>query len=559
MAHEKQGRVMRGVNGCAGSTHGGAGHPGAAVGGRHREVNSHPILVVDDEPYIRGLLEDTLSEAGYEVDSAQNGEVALERFQDVRYHVVLLDLTMPGMGGIEVLERIREIDDAVLFIVVTADCDSDAVLESMRKRVVDYLTKPFLIATLLESVSHACQTYDKARESRERVRAVEEENRCLHREGTELRERVSEVESQNDAILRHMNSGLVFLDTQGTIRYANPLAASILDTEIAKLLGRSYAEAFALNSTDREALRAALSCGATQRNVEVSLHLAEGLSKPISINAARVPGSENSTRGIVLVFVDLTHKKEVEARVRRLDRLAAMGELAAGIVHEVRNPLAGIQTAAELLDRRLEPGDHSHRYATVVMEEVGRLDRLLNDLLEYARPGARAVREAELGPVVRRAVQMVEGAAKAKGARLSVELPDQLPPLPIDQDKIECVLINVMRNAIDSVRDENGFVEVSVRLTSDGSSVRIEVVDNGGGIDPKDLKRLLRPFETTKPRGTGLGLPISARIVGDHAGRFDLHGRPGLGSVATIELPLRASDDASGGHQLAVSSPGEDR
>ena len=522
-------------------------------------MNSHPILVVDDEPYIRGLLEDTLSEAGYEVDSAQNGEVALERFQDVRYHVVLLDLTMPGMGGIEVLERIREIDDAVLFIVVTADCDSDAVLESMRKRVVDYLTKPFLIATLLESVSHACQTYDKARESRERVRAVEEENRCLHREGTELRERVSEVESQNDAILRHMNSGLVFLDTQGTIRYANPLAASILDTEIAKLLGRSYAEAFALNSTDREALRAALSCGATQRNVEVSLHLAEGLSKPISINAARVPGSENSTRGIVLVFVDLTHKKEVEARVRRLDRLAAMGELAAGIVHEVRNPLAGIQTAAELLDRRLEPGDHSHRYATVVMEEVGRLDRLLNDLLEYARPGARAVREAELGPVVRRAVQMVEGAAKAKGARLSVELPDQLPPLPIDQDKIECVLINVMRNAIDSVRDENGFVEVSVRLTSDGSSVRIEVVDNGGGIDPKDLKRLLRPFETTKPRGTGLGLPISARIVGDHAGRFDLHGRPGLGSVATIELPLRASDDASGGHQLAVSSPGEDR
>ena len=522
-------------------------------------MNSHPILVVDDEPCIRGLLEDTLSEAGYEVDSAQSGEVALERFQETRYHVVLLDLTMPGMGGIEVLERIREIDDSVLFIVVTADCDTDALLESMRKRVVDYLTKPFLISTLLDSVSSACQAYDKARRNRERVEEVEEENRCLLREGTELRERVSEVESQNDAILRHMNSGLVFLDTQGTIRYANPLAASILETETAKLLGRAYAEVFALNAKDREAVRAALSCGTAQRNVEVTLRLSGEGSKPISINAARVPGPEDSTRGVVLVFVDLTHRKEVEARVRRLDRLAAMGELAAGIVHEVRNPLAGIQTAAELLDRRLEAGDHNHRYTTVVMEEVGRLDRLLNDLLEYARPGARAIREAKLGPVVRRAVQMVEGAAKEKGARLSVELPAHLPPLPIDQDKIECVLINVIRNAIDSVRNEEGFVEVSVRLTSDQSSVRIEVVDNGGGIDPRDLERLLRPFETTKAHGTGLGLPISARIVEAHSGRFDLHGRPGLGSVATIELPMHAPGGESGSQELTASASGEDR
>ncbi len=519
-------------------------------------MNSHPILVVDDEPYIRGLLEDTLRQAGYEVDTAPSGEAALGKFQAARYHVVLLDLTMPGMGGLEVLERIREIDDSVLFIVVTADCNRDALLESMRKRVVDYLTKPFHISTLLEAVERACVAYSEARARRERVAEVEEQNRSLVKQGTELRERVSEVESQNEAILRHMNSGLVFLDAEGSIRYANPLAASILETKVATLLGRSYADAFRLSDGDRGAVRAALRGDQIQRNVEVTLRLGGERSKPLSISAARVPGPDDSMRGVVLVFVDLSHQKEVENRVRRLDRLAAMGELAAGVVHEVRNPLTGIQTAAELISRATSENGKDHRYATVVLEEVGRLERLLDDLLCYARPGARDIRAADLRPVVRRALQMVETDAHERDVGLSLDLPTNLPELPIDADKIECVLINVLRNAIDAVKDAEGFVEISVRLNGDRSIVRIEVVDNGCGVDPRDVRRLLRPFETTKPTGTGLGLPISARIIEDHGGRFDLHGRPGLGSVATIELPAAAAL-RSGGDALALTSTGD--
>ncbi|MGB8932749.1 MAG: ATP-binding protein [Anaeromyxobacteraceae bacterium] len=220
--------------------------------------------------------------------------------------------------------------------------------------------------------------------------------------------------------------------------------------------------------------------------------------------------------------------------------------LAAGLAHEIRNPLAGLQGSAELLAREAEDG--TREYAQVIAREAKRVDGLVRELLDLARPARLHPGPVNIHDVLRDVLVLARGIPGASKVAFTERYDPSLPPVLGDSEKLTQVVLNVVRNALDAVADvpdkhvifETGVA--SVRVRSEGGKsrplARVSVVDSGPGIPPSMLSRIFTPFATSKPQGTGLGLPICQRIVHAHGGRLEVKNRPGAGAEVVIYLPL---------------------
>jgi len=247
----------------------------------------------------------------------------------------------------------------------------------------------------------------------------------------------------------------------------------------------------------------------------------------------------------LIVNTDVTEQKRLEAEVQRAAQLSFVGELAAGLAHEIKNPLAGIQGAVDILIRRREKTDPEREALEGMRHEVTRIDNTVRALLERARPRLISVKSTSLSDVVHRAVNLARGQlsqSNAQGGRVTVkyEPPDQPIVVHIDAAQIEDAVLNLIINAIDAT-DGNGEVKVRVSMdqdTADREDAIIEVSDNGRGIGVEDQARIFNPFFTTRREGTGLGLPAVRRIARAHGGSVQVESNLGRGSTFTIRLPL---------------------
>ena len=247
----------------------------------------------------------------------------------------------------------------------------------------------------------------------------------------------------------------------------------------------------------------------------------------------------------LIVNSDVTERKRLEAEVQRAAQLSFVGELAAGLAHEIKNPLAGIQGAVDILIRRREKTDPEREALEGMRHEVTRIDGTVRALLERARPRLVSVKSTSLADVVRRAVNVARGQlsqSNARGGRVTInyEPPDDPITVNIDPPQIEDAVLNLVINAIDAT-EGNGEVKIRVSIdqdTADREDAVIEVSDDGRGISEADQVRIFNPFFTTRSEGTGLGLPAVRRIARAHGGTVQVKSQLGRGSTFTIRLPL---------------------
>ena len=228
--------------------------------------------------------------------------------------------------------------------------------------------------------------------------------------------------------------------------------------------------------------------------------------------------------------------KEAEANVRRADRLAALGQLTAGLAHELRNPLGTMKTSAELLGRNVEKENEIAReMAGYIRDEVDRTNSLITRFLDFARPQHLKLEKGDLAAMLDRAIDRFE---REKKVNVSVykNYSPEIPPVPLDGELMESVINNLITNAAQA-SPPGGVVTVKTRLAEEGM-VEIAVIDRGSGIDLKNLEMIFNPFYTTKPDGVGLGLAICSKIVDEHDGHISVESTPGEGSVFHVFLPL---------------------
>jgi len=225
-------------------------------------------------------------------------------------------------------------------------------------------------------------------------------------------------------------------------------------------------------------------------------------------------------------------------QMSRAEHLATLGELATGLAHEIRNPLAGIAGVIEIISRDLPSTSPARSVVKDVRQEISRINQIVTDLLQTARPHPPKVHKSDLNTTVEHAVMLGRQQALAKSIAIALHKDPSLPLVEHDSDQIHQVLLNLLLNALQAIGPE-GKVEVTLR--QQGMNVMVEVADNGRGIRPEDLPNIFRPFYTTKGEGTGLGLSLARRIVEDHQGRIDVSSAVGHGTTFSVILPLHSA------------------
>ncbi len=232
------------------------------------------------------------------------------------------------------------------------------------------------------------------------------------------------------------------------------------------------------------------------------------------------------------VEIERLHRTQMS----RAEHMATLGEMATGLAHEIRNPLAGIAGVIEIIGRDLPTTSPARAVVKDVRQEIARINRIVTDLLQTARPHPPKVRKSDLNTTVEHAVMLGRQQGLAKAVEVTLRKNPSLPEVEHDSDQIHQVLLNLLLNALQAI-DQNGKIAVTVERGQDAAV--IEVADNGRGISPELLPNIFRPFFTTKGDGTGLGLSLARRIVEDHQGRIDVTSTVGKGTTFAVILPLQ--------------------
>jgi len=247
----------------------------------------------------------------------------------------------------------------------------------------------------------------------------------------------------------------------------------------------------------------------------------------------------------------IIENSRIYERMKERDRLAALGEMAAGLAHEIRNPLGAIKGAAQLLvddEGKAVTGQDTPEFISIIVEEVNRLNRVVTQFLDYARPYKGEAAEIDVNEVVRKTVQLLETQEGARDVKLEVKLAEGLPRIRGDAEQLRQVFLNLSLNALQAMAPDatisDGTLTISsarrpIRRRGDtGGFIEVRFADTGPGIAREHMKNLFIPFFTTKEKGTGLGLPISQRIVTQHGGLIDVRSEPGKGTTFTVSLPV---------------------
>jgi signal transduction histidine kinase len=364
------------------------------------------------------------------------------------------------------------------------------------------------------------------------------------------------------ALFADAESGVLVLDPDGRIHDLNPAAEQLFAVTRARARGRPGPELVRTLVPGDDPVRDAYRRVRTER--EAVLATPSGAELPVQLRGYRI----GPPPWLVLAISDQTRVRRMQQELRRHERLATLGQLAAGVAHEIRNPLAGIGTSAQVLLRRFEPRDERARFVTVILDEVARLDRIVTSLLQYARPRVPELKPSGLEPCIERVRQLAADAIEHARVTVEVDAAPGLGPVWIDADLVTQVLLNVTLNAVQAMPN-GGTLRYEVRRLrrraparspgrrdSDlGASVRgrtgqragaprwlqfqqVRVIDTGVGMPKGVLAKLFDPFFTTKAGGTGLGLSISQTIMHEHGGSISVASREGKGTTVLLDFPV---------------------
>jgi PAS domain S-box-containing protein len=330
-----------------------------------------------------------------------------------------------------------------------------------------------------------------------------------------------------------------------------------------EVAGRYCTEVFAQTPELGEILMEAIGSRAPSPGVNATLRRRNGRTVPIEISTVPLKGGDGKDLGVIAAMRDITVVRELEQRLRRSDRLAALGSLAAGLAHEIKNPLTSLLTFSRHLERRFDDEQFRAKFQSVVPRELERINGIVERLLELSRPARLTFSPVRLPALLERAVELYAHEMETAGVRVVREYARDLPTVWADANALYQGLVNLLRNALDAM-PTGGRLTLRVGWADAGGvaprrhgagarRVRIEIADSGVGIAPGDADRVFNPFFSTKDGGTGLGLALTHKIVEDHGGSIDFRSLTGAGTTFRLDIPLFPDPPAE------AASHGDDR
>jgi len=493
------------------------------------------ILVIDDEQIMREGCSRILCKDGVTVITAENGRQGLNEIQGCpeKIDVILLDLMMPGMSGMEVLDQVRTLDPNLLVIVITGYATVESAVEAMKKGAYDFIPKPFTPDQLRIVVRRALER-----------RALQKEAEFLRRERERSLRDIATEKSKIKTIINCMGDGVLVCDRDSCIVLSNPAASRMLKVPETSLLG-NFLPQCNLHPELAKIIEESLNTK-DMGYTSVSQELSIGESGEIYLRAHTAPVRNDigETMGSVTVLQDISHLKE-------LDKMKS--EFITMVTHELRAPIAAVEQQLTVILNRMA-GDLTAKQDQLLSrakERTKGLLTLIKDLLDLSKIEAgKMVQYKEplsLQEVIQRVVDLMRVEAEAKKIDLQFSASPGAPLISADRNSMEGIFTNLISNAI-KYTPEGG--KVWVTLSEESGFLKAGVSDTGIGIKKEDLSRIFDKFyrvKTTETRqvvGTGLGLSIVKSIVDAHLGSISVESEEGGGTTFTVLLPKESNPTA---------------
>ena len=337
-----------------------------------------------------------------------------------------------------------------------------------------------------------------------------------------------------DEVVRNLPVGLIATDKDGKVAFYNSSAERITGLNLSVARGK-----------DPEIILPSYFCGLKRMldqggsifEKEMECEFVKDTIVPVSVSASKIINEEGQFVGQVLIIRDLGEVRRLQDEVRRKEKLAAIGGLAAGVAHEIRNPLSSIKGIASYFKNKFGEDSSDKEMADVMIVEVDRMNRVISELLEFARPTDLKLNATDVNSLIEHTVRLIEKEAHTRDISIRMDLTKMALTAEIDSDRFSQCLLNLYINAL-QVMEKGGQLSIRNFLT-DQNLITIEIGDTGSGIETQDMHKIFDPYFTTKNKGTGLGLAIVHKIIDAHNGNVKVRSFPGQGTTFSISIPAK--------------------
>ena len=369
------------------------------------------------------------------------------------------------------------------------------------------------------------------------------ENAQIHEELHEKNRNILRLSNYTDSVLQSSLAGILSTDARGVIQRYNRAAMETLQLEAAPFKETTLTDLITrlgLPNEERNILLEMIArvqeTGEPYHHAKLTLHPQERDPLTFNVMLSRLPDHGQERAGVVFIFEDVTHEAGLEARIKEMDRLADIGQLAARMAHEVRNALSPIKCAAQMIREVVEEQGNSTEWPDIIIAEVDGLSRITAEMLDFARPTTLDVRGVSLEAFLASAVQRMAAFLDEFGVSVQWDIAPDVPELFADPILLGQVVRNIVMNAAQAMQ-QGGVLTIGARYDPAGKLFTVRFQDTGVGVPPDQMRDIFRPFVTSKTKGTGLGLPIVQKIVHQHGGQVHVESQPGAGTCFVVLLP----------------------
>jgi len=502
------------------------------------------ILLIDDEPDILRVLAMSLRADGYEVITAASGEAGLAAFDAQAPDIVLVDIKMPGMDGIEVLQEVKAKETLTEVIIITGHGDVDNAVEALKSGASDFINKPVRDATLGVALKRAAEKLAIRRRLRDHTRELEAR--------VEAATRALKRQAQFQArLIRSSTDGIVATDQTLKIVIFNPAAETIFGYTREEVLRQmNLAEIYPAELAAE--FQKGMAADGKRLEIaprETTVVSRSGEAIPVRLSAATLH-EKGKMMGTVAFFQDLREIKQLERELLRRERLAAVGQTVAGVAHGIKNILHGLKGGRHLVDVGIarQDNDRLEKGWEMVKRNIDRTSDLAMDLLRYSKERTPEPEPCRPNAIAEEVCELVKEAAETHDIAIVKDLDPAVGTVNLDPHSLHSVLLNLMSNAVDACRDAPDTAktfQVTVRTHREADGwLQFEITDNGMGMSAEVQEKLFTSFFSTKGHlGTGLGLMVTRKLVEEDGGRITVASTPGEGTTVTVRLPFQPVDD----------------
>ena len=345
-----------------------------------------------------------------------------------------------------------------------------------------------------------------------------------------------EIRTLTGNVLEGMNNAVVAVDKDKSIIVFNPVAEEVFSLKRNEVINKNYSQIF---PEDEPLINQVLGSGKSIWDMERKLQMRSKENKDLVVGTSILLDEKGKIQGAVAVIHDMTELKKYEEEAKRAERLSTLGNLAAGVAHEIRNPLNAISIAVQRLKSEFVPVKDKEEYLNftqTILNEIKRLDQTINQFLSLAKVQKLNLASTDMNSFLYEVISLMEIEAKQKEILIEKEI-EKMPEIRIDREEMKKALVNIILNGIQSM-PSGGKMNISGKVNNSGKEIIIKIKDSGPGIPEENLSKIFQPYFTTKDKGTGLGLSITYRIINDHKGRIEVESKVGEGATFIIRLPI---------------------